>query len=130
QAPTLLAGSRCLLAGALRSGARSATAALRLHALRGGPAALHRRDLLPVRNADAPVQSRAALPSRARPRHAAGAGSADQSAYEKSPAHEAGTPLRHQATTLTELIESHRNIPRSITYLEGENDSRSVSFAE
>ena len=34
------------------------------------------------------------------------------------------------ATTLTELIESNRNVPRSITYLEGENDSRDVSFAE
>ena len=34
------------------------------------------------------------------------------------------------ATTLTELLEGNRNFPRSITYLEGENDSRSVSFAE
>jgi acyl-CoA synthetase (AMP-forming)/AMP-acid ligase II/aryl carrier-like protein len=35
-----------------------------------------------------------------------------------------------KATTLTELIESNRNIPRSITYLEGENDSREVTFGE
>ena len=35
-----------------------------------------------------------------------------------------------KATTLTELIESNRNFPRSITYLEGENASRDVSFAE
>jgi acyl-CoA synthetase (AMP-forming)/AMP-acid ligase II/acyl carrier protein len=34
------------------------------------------------------------------------------------------------ATTLTELLESNRNVPRSITYLEGENESRSVSFGE
>ncbi len=34
------------------------------------------------------------------------------------------------ATTLIELIESNRNFPRSITYLEGENDARDVSFAE
>ncbi len=34
------------------------------------------------------------------------------------------------ATTLTELIESNRNFPRNITYLEAENDSRDVSFAE
>ena len=38
--------------------------------------------------------------------------------------------MRPKATTLTELIESHRHVPRSITYLEGENDSRSVSFGE
>jgi acyl-CoA synthetase (AMP-forming)/AMP-acid ligase II/acyl carrier protein len=35
-----------------------------------------------------------------------------------------------KATTLTELLESNRNFPRSITYLEGENDARDVSFAE
>ena len=32
--------------------------------------------------------------------------------------------------TLTELIEANRNAPRSITYLEGENDERSVSYGE
>jgi acyl-CoA synthetase (AMP-forming)/AMP-acid ligase II/aryl carrier-like protein len=35
-----------------------------------------------------------------------------------------------KATTLTELIEGNRNAPRSITYLEGENDSREVTFGE
>src|ERR1700738_432917 len=35
-----------------------------------------------------------------------------------------------KATTLTDLIESNRNVPRSITYLEGENDSREVTFGE
>jgi acyl-CoA synthetase (AMP-forming)/AMP-acid ligase II/acyl carrier protein len=35
-----------------------------------------------------------------------------------------------RATTLTELIERNRAFPRSITYLEGESDSRQVSFAE
>jgi len=35
-----------------------------------------------------------------------------------------------KVTTLTQLLESSRNAPRSITYLEGENDSRDVSFAE
>ena len=35
-----------------------------------------------------------------------------------------------KATTLTELIEGNRNTPRSITYLEGENDSREVTFGE
>jgi acyl-CoA synthetase (AMP-forming)/AMP-acid ligase II/acyl carrier protein len=35
-----------------------------------------------------------------------------------------------KVTTLTELIESNRNFPRSITYLEGENDARDVSFGE
>jgi acyl-CoA synthetase (AMP-forming)/AMP-acid ligase II/acyl carrier protein len=34
------------------------------------------------------------------------------------------------ATTLTELIESNRNAPRSITYVEGEHNERSVEFAE
>jgi len=35
-----------------------------------------------------------------------------------------------KATTLTELFQANRNVARSITYLEGENDSRSVSYAE
>jgi acyl-CoA synthetase (AMP-forming)/AMP-acid ligase II/aryl carrier-like protein len=34
------------------------------------------------------------------------------------------------ATTLTELIQANRSFARSITYLEGENDARQVSFAE
>src|SRR5579872_6679664 len=35
-----------------------------------------------------------------------------------------------KATTLTELIEGNRKVARSITYLEGENDSREVTFGE
>jgi acyl-CoA synthetase (AMP-forming)/AMP-acid ligase II/aryl carrier-like protein len=35
-----------------------------------------------------------------------------------------------KATTLTEMIEGNRNAARSITYLEGENDSHEVSFGE
>jgi acyl-CoA synthetase (AMP-forming)/AMP-acid ligase II/acyl carrier protein len=38
--------------------------------------------------------------------------------------------LSPKATTLTELIERNRAFPRSISYLEGENDTRQVSFAE
>jgi acyl-CoA synthetase (AMP-forming)/AMP-acid ligase II/acyl carrier protein len=34
------------------------------------------------------------------------------------------------ATTLNELMESNRNFPGNITYLEGENDTRDVSFGE
>jgi acyl-CoA synthetase (AMP-forming)/AMP-acid ligase II/acyl carrier protein len=34
------------------------------------------------------------------------------------------------ATTLTELFESNRNIARTITYLESESDSRDVSYGE
>jgi acyl-CoA synthetase (AMP-forming)/AMP-acid ligase II/acyl carrier protein len=34
------------------------------------------------------------------------------------------------ATTLIELIERNRAFPRSLTYLEGENDTRQVSFSE
>jgi acyl-CoA synthetase (AMP-forming)/AMP-acid ligase II/acyl carrier protein len=34
------------------------------------------------------------------------------------------------ANTLTELIERNRGFPRKITYLEGENEAREVSFAE
>jgi acyl-CoA synthetase (AMP-forming)/AMP-acid ligase II/acyl carrier protein len=34
------------------------------------------------------------------------------------------------ATTLTELLERNRGFPRNITYLEGENDTRQVSFGE
>jgi len=33
-------------------------------------------------------------------------------------------------TTLTELFESNRNVAKSVTYLEGENDSRDVSYGE
>jgi acyl-CoA synthetase (AMP-forming)/AMP-acid ligase II len=35
-----------------------------------------------------------------------------------------------KATTLTELFESNRNIAKSVTYLEGENDSRDVTYSE
>jgi len=35
-----------------------------------------------------------------------------------------------KATTLTEIIENNRGFPRGITYLEGENDARELSFAE
>ena len=35
-----------------------------------------------------------------------------------------------KATTLTDLLESNRNVQRSITYLEGENESREVTFGE
>lgn len=35
-----------------------------------------------------------------------------------------------KVTTLTELFESNRNVARTITYLEGENDSRDVSYGE
>ena len=38
--------------------------------------------------------------------------------------------MNPKATTLTEVIESNRNIARNLTYLEGENDSREVSFGE
>jgi len=34
------------------------------------------------------------------------------------------------ATTLNQLIERNRGFPRNITYLEGENDARAVSFGE
>jgi acyl-CoA synthetase (AMP-forming)/AMP-acid ligase II/acyl carrier protein len=35
-----------------------------------------------------------------------------------------------KATTLTELFQTNRNVTRSITYLEGENDSCAVSYEE
>jgi acyl-CoA synthetase (AMP-forming)/AMP-acid ligase II/acyl carrier protein len=35
-----------------------------------------------------------------------------------------------KATTLPELIENNRSFERTLTYLEGENDTREVSFAE
>jgi len=35
-----------------------------------------------------------------------------------------------RATTLIELMEANRRVARNITYLEGENDARDVSFAE
>ena len=38
--------------------------------------------------------------------------------------------MTFKATTLSELLEENRNFERSITYLEAENESRAVSFAE
>ena len=38
--------------------------------------------------------------------------------------------MTSKATTLIELIEENRSVERSITYLEGENDSRVVPFGE
>ena len=38
--------------------------------------------------------------------------------------------MNPKATTLTELIENNRSFERTLTYLEGENDVREVSFAE
>jgi acyl-CoA synthetase (AMP-forming)/AMP-acid ligase II/acyl carrier protein len=35
-----------------------------------------------------------------------------------------------KATTLTEIIENNRSFGRSLTYLEGENDARELSYAE
>jgi acyl-CoA synthetase (AMP-forming)/AMP-acid ligase II/acyl carrier protein len=35
-----------------------------------------------------------------------------------------------KATTLTEVIENNRAVPRVLTYLEGENDTQEVPFAE
>jgi acyl-CoA synthetase (AMP-forming)/AMP-acid ligase II len=35
-----------------------------------------------------------------------------------------------KATTLTEVIDNNRNLPRKLTYLEGENEAREVSFGE
>jgi acyl-CoA synthetase (AMP-forming)/AMP-acid ligase II/acyl carrier protein len=35
-----------------------------------------------------------------------------------------------KATTLTEVIENNRAVARNLTYLEGENDSRDVSYGE
>ncbi|HEV3181920.1 MAG TPA: non-ribosomal peptide synthetase [Steroidobacteraceae bacterium] len=38
--------------------------------------------------------------------------------------------MNPKATTLTEVIENNRSCARTLTYLEGENDTREVSFAE
>ncbi|HEY2201167.1 MAG TPA: AMP-binding protein, partial [Solirubrobacteraceae bacterium] len=38
--------------------------------------------------------------------------------------------MTFKATTLSELIEENRGFARSITYLEAENDTRAVSYAE
>ena len=35
-----------------------------------------------------------------------------------------------KATTLTEIMEANRGVARSVTYLDGENDTRAVSFGE
>jgi acyl-CoA synthetase (AMP-forming)/AMP-acid ligase II len=40
------------------------------------------------------------------------------------------TPAAITATTLTELLEANRSAARSITYLEGERDTRSVAYGE
>src|SRR5207302_49945 len=130
-APGLLEGPGSLLPGALRAGARGRAPALCLHAVRCGPPPLHRRDTRALRDARAPVQGRAALSPEVGARQAARARGADQPAHPFSAAHEAGTPpLMNDATTLTELIEANRTRPHRITYLEGENQTREVSFAE
>ncbi len=50
---------------------------------------------------------------------------------KQPPVHEAGTPLMFNASTLTELIEAQpARAARAITYLEGENDERSVAYGE
>ena len=38
--------------------------------------------------------------------------------------------MNPKVTTLTDLIENNRSFERSLTYLEGENDAREVSYAE
>ena len=38
--------------------------------------------------------------------------------------------MTFKATTLNELLEANRTVPRSITYLEAESEAREVSFAE
>jgi acyl-CoA synthetase (AMP-forming)/AMP-acid ligase II/acyl carrier protein len=38
--------------------------------------------------------------------------------------------VKSKVTTLTEVIEQNRSFPRNLTYLEGENDVREVSFGE
>ena len=38
--------------------------------------------------------------------------------------------MNPKATTLTDVIENNRSFPQRLTYLEGENDTRDVSFAE
>jgi acyl-CoA synthetase (AMP-forming)/AMP-acid ligase II/acyl carrier protein len=38
--------------------------------------------------------------------------------------------VNRKVTTLTELIENNRSVARNLTYLDGENDAREVSFAE
>src|ERR1700733_3254543 len=58
------------------------------------------------------------------------ASGADQSAHQETTLYEARTPLMFNATTLTELIEANRKVSRSIGYLEGDADERSVSFGE
>src|ERR1700704_4211454 len=128
--PGVLEGPGGFLTGALRPRARSRASALCLHALRRGPPPLHRRDLRPLRNAHAPVQGRTPLPPHLGARQAAATRGTDQPAPPFSATHEAGTPLMLKATTLTEVIEGNRAFRRSITYLEGEDDAREVSFGE
>ncbi len=48
----------------------------------------------------------------------------------QTPDHEARTPLMSIPATLIELIEGNRKVARSITYLEGEQNERNVSFGE
>src|SRR6266853_3988158 len=129
-APGILEGPGGFLTGALRPRARSRASALCLHALRRGPPPLHRRDIRALRDAHAPVQGRAPLPPHLGARQAARARGTDQPAHPFPPAHEAGTALMLNATTLTEVIESNRAFRRSITYHEGEDDAREVSFGE
>src|SRR6185437_6725260 len=106
----LLEGPGHILSRALRARSRCGAAALRLHAVRGRPAPLHRRDFRPLRDADASAPHRPAFPADPHTGQADRARGADQPAHPLSPAHEAGTPLMPtpttNATTLTGLIEA------------------------
>src|SRR5581483_8397075 len=87
-------------------------------------------NLRALRSADVPGPQRTAFPARPRARQAHRARGADQPSDPLSPAHEAGTPLMSNPTTLTELIEANRNHSGKVTYLEGEHDAHDVSFEE
>src|SRR6185312_15385465 len=132
--PAVLEGSGHVPAGALRARSRCRAPALRLHAVCGRSAPLHRRNLRALRDADAPASHRAAFPPRPRTRQADRARGADQSPHPLPPAHEAGTPLMPNtttnATTLAELLEANRKHGGKLTYLEGEHDAHDVSYEE
>src|SRR5487761_1049332 len=117
-APVVLEGPGHILSGALRARSRRGAPALRLYAVRGRPAPLHRRDLRTIRDADAPAPRRTAFPPDPRARQADRARGADQPSHPSSPAHEAGTPLMSNppttATTLAELLETNRKLPGKI----------------
>ena len=122
RAPTCCCRSTCCIAirstggpgglpaGALRAGARGRAPALRLHAVCRRPAPLHRRDVRPVRNADAPVQASPATTACATCRTNRCELEAQINLRTRYPLHmRLERAMMQKVKTLTEMMEANRS---------------------